>query len=131
LFYLQGLIDQPMRNYSHGTKQKITIIASLIHNPKLWVLDEPLTGLDPDSIYQVKQAMNHHARQGNIVLFSSHLIDLVENLCTRIVVINKGTLYSPIKVEEILKTETLEAYYLRMTVKNQTGEKQKKILLKK
>lgn len=128
LFYLQGLIDQPMRTYSHGTKQKITIIASLIHNPKLWVLDEPLTGLDPDSIYQVKQAMNHHARQGNIVLFSSHLIDLVENLCTRIVVINKGTLFSPIKVEEILKKETLEAYYLRMTVKTQTGKKQKKIL---
>ena len=69
-------------------KQKITIMAALVHNPKVWILDEPLTGLDPTSIFQVKECMKQHAAEGNIVFFSSHIIDIVEKLCQRIAIIN-------------------------------------------
>lgn len=83
-------LDRRIDTYSHGMKQKITIIASLIHEPRVWILDEPLTGLDPESIYQVKECMRAYAKKGNIVFFSSHLIDVVEKLCTHIAIIKKG-----------------------------------------
>jgi ABC-2 type transport system ATP-binding protein len=116
LFHLEDVFDSQIKTYSHGTKQKVTIIAALVHDPKLWLLDEPLTGLDPDSIYQVKECMRQHAAKGNIVMFSSHIIDVVENICGRIVVIKKGHLFDPISIEEVHKQGTLEAYYLKMAV---------------
>ena len=92
LFELEQSIDNKIKTYSHGMKQKITIISALVHNPKVWILDEPLTGLDPTSIYQVKQCMLNHAKEGNIVFFSSHLIDIVEKLCDRVGIIKHGEL---------------------------------------
>lgn len=115
LLHLEDVFDVNMRTYSHGMKQKIAIIAALIHNPKLWILDEPLTGLDPDSIFQVKECMRKHAQEGNIVMFSSHIIDVVENLCSKVVVINKGHMGETISIDEIHKNETLEQYYLKKT----------------
>ncbi len=116
LFHLEDVFDSQIKTYSHGTKQKVTIIAALVHEPKLWLLDEPLTGLDPDSIYQVKECMRQHAAKGNIVMFSSHIIDVVENICGRIVVIKKGHLFDPIAIAEVHQKETLESYYLKMAV---------------
>ena len=101
LFELEGSFDNQIKTYSHGMKQKITIISALVHAPKLWILDEPLTGLDPNSIYQVKMCMKKHAAAGNIVFFSSHLIDVVENLCDRITIIKKGELLCTRSVDEI------------------------------
>ncbi len=89
-FNIAKHIDREIRTYSHGMKQKISIISSLIHDPKVWVLDEPLTGLDPTSSYQLKQKIKEHAKKGNIVIFSSHIIEVVENLCDEIVIIKKG-----------------------------------------
>lgn len=116
ILHLNESFDSAMRTYSHGMKQKIAIIAALVHNPKLWILDEPLTGLDPDSIYQVKECMKEHAKEGNIVMFSSHIIDVVENLCSRVVVIKKGHMNNAQTIEEIHKTSTLEDYYLHCTI---------------
>ncbi|MFA5481053.1 MAG: ABC transporter ATP-binding protein [Bacilli bacterium] len=116
LFHLQDSFDSQIKTFSHGMKQKVTIIAALIHEPKLWLLDEPLTGLDPDSIYQVKECMRLHAAKGNIVMFSSHIIDVVENLCQRVAVIKKGYLMQPLTIDEIHKDGTLEEYYLKMAV---------------
>jgi ABC-2 type transport system ATP-binding protein len=90
LFELEIAFDNQMRTYSHGMKQKIAIMSALVHNPKVWILDEPLTGLDPNSIYQVKECMKEHAKMGNIVFFSSHIIDVVERICDRIAIIKKG-----------------------------------------
>ena len=84
-FQLTGSFDNQMKTYSHGMKQKITIMSALVHNPKVWILDEPLTGLDPTSIYEVKECMKEHAANGNIVFFSSHIIDVVEKICDRTV----------------------------------------------
>ncbi len=92
IFNLKDAFDHPIKSYSHGMKQKISVIGALIHNPKLWVLDEPLTGLDPQSAYQLKKVMKRHAKAGNTVFFSSHILDVVENLCDRCCIIQKGKL---------------------------------------
>ena len=112
-FRLEGAIDNPMKTYSHGMKQKITIMSALVHNPKIWILDEPLTGLDPESIFQVKECMKEHASRGNIVFFSTHLIDVVENICDRIAIIRKGQILECKTVAEIKATGVpLEQFYM-------------------
>ena len=114
LFELNQAFDNRMQTYSHGMKQKMTIMAALIHNPKVWILDEPLTGLDPQSIYQVKEVMKEHAQAGNIVFFSSHIINVVEKLCTRIAIIKKGQIVFVDTMENVEKNhpEGLEEFYM-------------------
>lgn len=113
LFEFQSAIDNPIKTYSHGMKQKVTIMSALIHNPKVWILDEPLTGLDPNSIFQVKECMRLHAEQGNIVFFSSHIIDVVERICDRIAIIRKGQIQCVKTVAEIEQDGgSLEQYYM-------------------
>ena len=114
-FRLETAIDNPMKTYSHGMKQKITIMSALVHNPKIWILDEPLTGLDPESIFQVKECMKEHAARGNIVFFSSHIIDVVENICDRIAIIRKGQILCTKTVAEIKASGVpLEQFYMGM-----------------
>ena len=114
-FELKESIDNKIKTYSHGMKQKVTIIAALVHDPKVWILDEPLTGLDPTSIYQVKECMREHAAKGNIVFFSSHLIDIVEKLCDRIAIIKHGEIQATTTVKEIEEGgKTLEEFYLEI-----------------
>ncbi len=112
-FELEGAFDNQMKTYSHGMKQKIAIMAALVHNPKLWILDEPLTGLDPNSIFQVKECMKEHARAGNIVFFSSHIIDVVERICDKIAIIKKGNILLTSSLADIdASGTTLEEYYM-------------------
>ncbi len=114
-FRLESAIDNPMKTYSHGMKQKITIMSALVHNPKIWILDEPLTGLDPESIFQVKECMKEHAAKGNIVFFSTHIIDVVERICDRIAIIRKGQILCTRSVAEIEASGVaLEDYYMNM-----------------
>ena len=112
LFEFEHAIDNPIRTYSHGMKQKVTIMSALIHEPKVWILDEPLTGLDPNSIFQVKECMKNHAKKGNIVFFSSHIIDVVEKICDKIAIIRKGQIQCVKTIEEIEKTTSLENFYM-------------------
>ena len=114
-FRLETAIDNPMKTYSHGMKQKITIMSALVHDPKVWILDEPLTGLDPESIFQVKECMKKHAARGNIVFFSSHLIDVVENVCDHIAIIRKGQILCSKSISEIRESGIpLESFYMQM-----------------
>ena len=116
LFELESSFDNQIKTYSHGMKQKIAIMSALVHNPKVWILDEPLTGLDPNSIYQVKQCMKQHAQEGNIVFFSSHLIDIVEQLCDKIAIIKKGQILCVKSLDEIDTTKmSLEKFYMETT----------------
>ena len=116
LFELTNAFDNKMQTYSHGMKQKMTIMAALVHDPKVWILDEPLTGLDPQSIYQVKEVMKEHAKAGNIVFFSSHIINVVERLCTRIAIINKGHIVFVGDMKDVEKDhpEGLEEFYMKI-----------------
>ena len=123
LFELEPSIDNKIKTYSHGMKQKVTIIAALVHEPKVWILDEPLTGLDPTSIFQVKECMRKHAAKGNIVFFSSHLIDIVEKLCDRIAIIKHGHIQCIKTVQEIEASGVgLEEFYMSV-IENKSEEK--------
>ncbi len=114
-FRLENAIDNPMKTYSHGMKQKITIMSALVHDPKIWILDEPLTGLDPESIFQVKECMKDHAARGNIVFFSSHIIDVVERICDKIAIIRKGQILCVKSIAEIEASgDKLEHFYMNM-----------------
>ena len=117
LFSMSHAIDNQIRSYSHGMKQKICIIAALIHNPKFWVLDEPLMGLDPQSTFEIREYMKEHKKQGNCVFFSSHNIDMVEKLCDRVAIMNRGQLMEIIDVKKFMAESSvpLETYFLNMT----------------
>ena len=83
-------LENKIESYSHGMRQKIVIIGVLLHNPKNWILDEPITGLDPKSSFDLKSLMKQHASCGNTVFFSTHILEIAEKLCDRIAIINKG-----------------------------------------
>ena len=89
-FNLEDVIDKPMQGYSHGTRQKIMVVGALVHNPKVWILDEPLIGLDPQSSIILKDMMREHAKSKNTVFFSTHVLEIAEKLCDKIIIINKG-----------------------------------------
>lgn len=117
LFDMTDALGNMISSYSHGMKQKLSIIAALIHEPKVWILDEPLTGLDPQSAFQLKQLMRSHAEQGNTVFFSSHVIDVVEKVCDRIGIINHGKLVAVDTLDNIRKSDkvSLESLFLTIT----------------
>ena len=83
-------LHQPISNYSHGMKQKLCLVASLLHNPEIWILDEPTVGLDIMAVEELKKMMREYANHGKCVFVTSHNIDLVSKLCDRVAIINNG-----------------------------------------
>lgn len=119
LFNLEGNSNEVIKSYSHGMRQKLLVIGALIHDPKLWILDEPLTGLDPESAFQLKKLMRSHADKGNTVFFSSHVIDVVEKVCDRVAIVHHGKLVA-VDTLASLKADTsvsLEEIFLDITAK--------------
>lgn len=116
-FSIHHALDNQIKSYSHGMKQKICIVGSLIHYPKLWILDEPLIGLDPQAMHEVKEFMKEYAKLGNSIIFSSHAIDTVEKLCDRVAIINHGNLIETFTVGDFKNThdESMDDYFLRIT----------------
>lgn len=114
-FGMSDSLLTPMREYSHGMRQKLMIIAALTHNPPAWILDEPMTGLDPSAAYELKTLMREHASKGNAVLFSTHVLEVAEKLCDHIIIINHGKdLYQGTveKLEDEHKGKDLEEIFL-------------------
>ncbi len=112
-------LNDRIQSYSHGMKQKIVVIGTLIHSPKNWILDEPMTGLDPKSAHDLKQMMKEHVKQGNTVFFSTHVLEVAEKLCDRIGIINKGKLifvgtYEDMK-KQFKEDASLEELFLEIT----------------
>ncbi len=102
-FKLKDKINQLICSYSHGMKQKICLMASLIHNPKLWLLDEPLTGLDPQTSKALHEYMHKYKNEGNAVLYSSHNLTAVEKNCDRAYIINGGKIVADIDIAKFIK----------------------------
>ena len=116
MFKLGDAIYKEISSYSHGMKQKIAIMGALIHNPKVFILDEPMTGLDPNMANKLKQFFVKHSKKGNLVLFSSHNLDVVEDLCDRAYVINQGQLIDEIDLVKFREEgKNLEKYFLKIT----------------
>ena len=89
-FEIYDNLDDKIESYSHGMRQKIVIIGVLVHNPQNWILDEPLTGLDPKSAFVLKNMMREHVKSGKCVFFSTHVLEVAEKLCDKIGIINEG-----------------------------------------
>ena len=122
---MQDKLDSPIKSYSHGMKQKICVIGALIHEPKVWILDEPLTGLDPKSAKELKGLMREHCEKGNVVFFSSHVLEVVEKLCDRIAIIKDGEIIASFTMEELEQKQqgkSLEDIFLELTDTKYTSE---------
>ena len=118
IFSLEDAINNQVRSYSKGMKQKLLVIGALIHNPPVWILDEPLGGLDPRAAHLLKEEMIRHCQAGNTVFFSTHVLEVAEKLCTRIGLINHGTLIAQGTLEELRSGEvgaSLEELFLELT----------------
>ena len=111
-------LNNKIENYSHGMRQKIVIIGMLIHKPKNFILDEPITGLDPKSSFDLKQILKEHAQNGNTVFFSTHILEIAERLCDRVGIINKGKLIFVGTLDELKQKygdrKTLEEIFINM-----------------
>lgn len=116
VFSLGDRIRDLIASYSHGMRQKICMMGSLIHMPRLWILDEPMTGLDPRTMRAVQDFMLSYAEKGNGILFSSHALGTVAKICDRVVLIRKGRQVSDINVKEIVARDPqfdFEEYFLQ------------------
>ena len=119
-FALEKEIHQQIRSFSHGMKQKLQVIGSLIHQPKVWILDEPMTGLDPASMHALKQEMEAYSKSGRTVFFSTHVLDVAERLCDEVGIIRSGKLIAQGTPEALMKgdnSKTLEDLFLDLTTK--------------
>ncbi len=116
IFALGDAIYNEISSYSHGMKQKISLMGALIHNPRVFILDEPMVGLDPYTANQVKLFFKEHSSRGNLVLFSSHNLDVVEKLCDRVYIIDQGHIIEEIDIAEFKKSgKDLETHFLSIT----------------
>jgi len=115
---LEALGDK-IQSYSHGMRQKIVLMGALLHQPKVWILDEPLTGLDPKSSYLLKEMMKEHAAKGNVVFFSTHVLEVAEKLCDQVGIIDRGNLLFTGTIDEMkthfAKEGSLESIFLELT----------------
>lgn len=102
IFCLGDAINSLISSYSHGMRQKICMMGSLMHNPKLWILDEPMTGLDPRTMRAVKNFMREYAAEGNSIIFSSHALNSVAEICDRVVLIRKGLQISNLDIKALM-----------------------------
>lgn len=118
-FEMKNALNDKILSYSHGMRQKIMIMGALIHSPSIWILDEPLTGLDPKSAFELKEMMKEHAKAGKSVLFSTHVLEVAEKLCDKVAIINKGKIVY-LGTLDLLKSdypqgESLENIFLELT----------------
>ena len=121
-FEMAGVLGDQIQSYSHGMRQKIVMMGVLVHDPPVWILDEPMTGLDPRSSHIIKEMMREHADKGKTVFFSTHILEVAEKICDRVAIINKGRILFCGNLEEMkghLKSdESLEKMFLEITDEN-------------
>jgi ABC-2 type transport system ATP-binding protein len=111
-FEIYDNLGSVISSYSHGMKQKLAIISALIHSPKILILDEPFVGLDPKAQFKLKEIMKDLCANGMSIFFSSHVLEVVEKLCNKIAIINKGKIVKVGTTEEIAKEGSLESVFM-------------------
>lgn len=118
IFEMQKNANQRISTFSKGMRQKVLIISGMIHNPEIIFLDEPLSGLDANSVIMVKEVLTQLARDGKTIFYSSHLMDVVEKISDRIVLIDKGNVIADGTFDELkaqANDESLEKLFTRLT----------------
>lgn len=111
-------LKSPISSYSHGMKQKLAIVTLLIHKPKLYLMDEPFVGLDPIATHELKKIMKEECENGSAFLFSTHILEVAEKLCSNVVIIKNGVIVDKGKMDEVVGKESLEKIFLEMEGKD-------------
>lgn len=114
LFELTGDLAQPISAYSHGMKQKLALIAALIHDPKLIVMDEPFVGLDPKASHALKTLMRALCDAGGAIFFSTHVLEVAERLCDQVAIIRRGALVANGSMESVKGDASLESVFFEL-----------------
>lgn len=116
---LSNVLGDRIQSYSHGMRQKIVLMGALIHEPPIWILDEPMTGLDPKAAFTLKEMMKDHVSSGKTVFFSTHVLEVAEKICDKVAIINKGKILFIGTLNEMREhfkvSESLESMFLELT----------------
>ena len=119
IFEIKDAVNDPIGSFSHGMKQKLALVGALIHDPQVFILDEPMVGLDPKASFELKKIMRDHCDRGRSVFFSTHVLDVAEKICDRIAIIKKGRIIEVGTMAEIREKagsqESLENIFLELT----------------
>ena len=114
IFEMEDYLNDEISSFSHGMKQKIALIAALAHNPNVLIMDEPFVGLDPKAIFDMKKIMNEMVKDGKIVFFSTHILDVAEKLCSKVAIIKNGKLIKVGNMKDIKGDKSLEKVFLEL-----------------
>ena len=114
LFEMEDKLNDTIDSYSHGMKQKIVLISALAHNPRILIMDEPFVGLDPVAVHDVKEVLNEMVKEGKIVFYSTHILDVAEKLCSRVAIIKNGKLIKSGSMKEIKGDKSLEKVFMEL-----------------
>lgn len=114
LFEISSNLGDMISSYSHGMKQKLSLISAFIRHPKLLILDEPFVGLDPKAAFEVKEIMRQMCAEGASVFFSTHVLEVAEKLCDRVGIIKQGKLVAYGKMEDVKGNQSLEEVFLEI-----------------
>jgi ABC-2 type transport system ATP-binding protein len=123
LLGLRGAEFSPMSSYSKGMKQRVLIAAAILHDPKLIVFDEPLSGLDAISARLFKDLLSLLSNEGKAVLYISHVLEVVERVCDRVIVLSKGRIVAdapPAELTKLMKLSTLESVFAQLVEQTET-----------
>ena len=114
LFEIEENLNDTIDSFSHGMKQKVALISALAHEPKILIMDEPFVGLDPKAVFDVKEVMNEMTKEGKIIFFSTHILDVAEKLCSKVAIIKNGKLIKTGSMKEIKGDKSLEKVFLEL-----------------
>lgn len=114
IFEISDKLNNEISTFSHGMKQKLALIAAFCHEPKVLVMDEPFVGLDPKAVFEVKKIMKEMVSKGNIIFFSTHILDVAEKLCDKVAIIKDGNIIKVGSIKEIKGDESLEKVFLEL-----------------
>lgn len=114
IFEMQDKLNDEIASFSHGMKQKLALISALSHDPQVLIMDEPFVGLDPKAVFNMKKIMTDMAKENKTILFSTHILDVAEKLCSRVAIIKNGKIIKVGKMKDIKGDDTLEDVFLEL-----------------
>lgn len=114
MFEMTENLNNEIKSFSHGMKQKIALIAALAHDPKVLIMDEPFVGLDPKAIFDMKELMHEMVKDGKTIFFSTHILDVAEKLCTRVAIVKKGEIVKVGTMKAVKGDKSLEKVFMEL-----------------
>lgn len=114
MFEMTESLNNEIKSFSHGMKQKVALIAALAHEPKVLIMDEPFVGLDPKAIFDMKELMREMAKHGKTIFFSTHILDVAEKLCDRVAIVKKGQIVKVGSMKAVKGDKSLEKVFLEL-----------------